>query len=202
MSRFVLYRYTASNERETVSLSLESQLEDMRLFLSTLPEAEIVADFVEDGMDDDFGREALNRAMSEARDKGAALLAARPDRLSKRPAFFRKIVEDQSLDLTVAQFPGATKWQILNYVELKVMEEDFRRLQAEHQRAQRSAMRGTRPSLTVEELKRLAEPLRAQGLSLRQIARHLDDLGYPARRGGHWQASQVMRMLKVEDAQR
>ncbi|MEY4697427.1 MAG: hypothetical protein RIT14_1855 [Pseudomonadota bacterium] len=200
MTRFVLYRYTAPTERETVGLSLEAQLDDMRLFLSGVPGAEVIADLVEGGMDDDFGRVMLDRALAEARQTGATLLAARPDRLSRRPAFFRKLAEDDALRLAVACFPQASKVQLLHYLELQAMEQEFRRLQAEQRRALRRTGGEARPALTAAELQRIAAPLLEQGWSLRQIARHLDELGHATRRGGRWQASQVMRMLNRAEA--
>lgn len=42
----------------------------------------------------------------------------------------------------------------------------------------------------------VAAEKRTEGMSLRQIAGHLDDEGYPTREGGRWTATQVLRVLR------
>jgi len=202
MERFVLYRYLSATERQVDRLSLEAQLRDINFYLSTLDGAEVLFDFVEAQPDDDFGRETLNKAIAEARANGATLLAARPDRFSKRPTFFRKLVEDDQIRLAVAIFPGATKQQIHDYVLLRSMEDAFRRMQSNQIKTLRPDMSNPHVTLSASEMQSIAGPLRAGGMSFRQIAQHLDALGYAARRGGRWQASQVMRMLRAGSPQR
>jgi hypothetical protein len=56
-----------------------------------------------------------------------------------------------------------------------------------------------RPAVNIGEAATLAVQWRHQGLTIAQIAKHLNDQGYTTARGGQWHASSVYYMIGRTD---
>ena len=80
---FVVYRRVSTNRQFQSGLGLEAQSESVRRYLSTQPDAEVLADLVEaeSGKNDD--RPILHKAVELCRKESAILLVSRIDRLSR-----------------------------------------------------------------------------------------------------------------------
>lgn len=81
--KFVIYRRVSTSRQFNSGLGLEAQSEAVRRYLSTQPDAEVLADLVEaeSGKDDD--RPILRQAVDLCRKHSAKLLVSRIDRLSR-----------------------------------------------------------------------------------------------------------------------
>jgi len=81
--KYVIYRRVSTNRQFQSGLGLDAQSESITRYLSTQPEAEVLADMVEaeSGKDDD--RPILRKAVELCRKESATLLVSKIDRLSR-----------------------------------------------------------------------------------------------------------------------
>jgi DNA invertase Pin-like site-specific DNA recombinase len=181
--------------------------------------AQIVKEYteVESGRKGD--RPELRKALAHARRSQALLCVAKLDRLSRNVAFLATLM-DAGVDVVACDNPQANRLTI--HILVAVAEDEARRI-SERTKAALAAYiaRGGRlgnPSnltpaaakkgraLAVQSLKEKADqeyadlyPLvtakRDEGLSLQEIADHLNGEGNVTRRGEPWNKVQVMRVL-------
>ncbi|MGR3512959.1 MAG: recombinase family protein [Paracoccaceae bacterium] len=215
MRKYVTYMRVSTAEQGRSGLGLEAQKRDISIFLETFSDApfEIVGAFVEVQSGKDDARPELTKAIQLAKKKGAELLVAKLDRLSRRVSLIASLMEDPKLSLRVAQMPYADKFQLHIYAALAEQERDFisKRTKAALQEAKARGQRlgGLRDTTMkrnqsvkenarkrAEKLRGLIEPLRESGRSLREIASELNKAGVTSARGGNWSASQVKRVLE------
>jgi DNA invertase Pin-like site-specific DNA recombinase len=83
MMKFVIYRRVSTSRQFNSGLGLEAQSESVRRYLSTKPDAVVLADMVEaeSGKNDD--RPILRQAVELCRKESATLLVSKIDRLSR-----------------------------------------------------------------------------------------------------------------------
>jgi DNA invertase Pin-like site-specific DNA recombinase len=216
MRQYVIYRRVSTAEQGKSGLGLEAQERDIRLFLDTYAEEpfEVLAEFteVETGKADD--RPVLAEALSLVRrTRGAELLVAKLDRLSRKVSFIAALMDDPKVRLRVAAMPHADKFQLHIYAALAEQEREFISLRtkaalgaAKARGVKLGGMRdatGRRNAVVQVQAKARADrvagiilPLRSQGATLRQIAAALNASGVPTARGGEWQAAQVQRTIE------
>lgn len=215
MRKYVTYMRVSTAEQGKSGLGLEAQKRDISIFLDTSSDVpfEVIGEFTDvlSGTDDD--RPELKKAIDLAKKSGADLLVAKLDRLSRRVSFIAKLMEDPKLSFRVAQMPHADKFQLHVYAALAEQERDFisKRTKAAlaEAKARGQKLGGLRDKTMqrnyavkanararAEKIAGLVIPLRDAGKTLREIASHLDRAGIATARGGHWNASQVQRVLR------
>lgn len=216
MRRFVIYKRVSTTEQGKSGLGLDGQGRDIRLFLETYAEEpfEVLAEFieVETGKADD--RPVLAEALALVRQtRGAELLVAKLDRLSRKVSFIAGLMDDPRVRFRVADLPHADNFQLHIYAAMAEQERKFISLRTKAALGAAKARgvtlgglrdaTGKRNAVVQEQAKVRAErvagvvvPLRSQGATLRQIAEALNTAGVPTARGGKWQAAQVQRTLE------
>lgn len=215
MRKYVTYMRVSTAEQGRSGLGLESQKRDISIFLDTYSDVpfEVIGEFTDvlSGTDDD--RPELKKAIDLAKKTGADLLVAKLDRLSRRVSLIARLMEDPKLSLRVAQMPNADKFQLHVYAALAEQERDFISKRTKAALAEAKARGRKLGGLRDKTMKRndavkanavaraekiagLVVPLRDAGKTLREIASHLERAGIATARGGHWNASQVQRVLR------
>ena len=214
MKQYVTYMRVSTAEQGRSGLGLDAQKRDISIYLDTYSEVpfEILEEYTDilSGGDDD--RPELAKAIDLAKRTGAELLIAKLDRLSRRVSFIARLMDDPKLSMRVAQMPNADKFQLHVYAALAEQERDFisKRTKAalREAKARGQKLGGLRDKTMkrndavkanalarAKKIEGIIQPLRASGMSLRDIASHLDRADVQTARGGLWTASQVKRVL-------
>jgi len=213
-SRFVTYRRVSTNEQGRSGLGLDAQQRDVELYLATVRDAEVLAEYVEvaSGGKGDRDRPELAAALELCRSTRATLLVAKLDRLSRNVAFVANLLEDKRVEFVVAALPRASRFELHLYAALAEQEREFvsqrtkaalaaakaRGVKLGGARNHLPGLNATKRQLALETAKRVASvvlPLRSQGATLREVAQALNGAGVATQRGGNWQATQVARVL-------
>lgn len=214
MQEYVVYKRVSTKEQGQSGLGLDAQDRDITLFLENF-NAEpyrVVATFTDILSGSDQDRPELSRALDLCRSTGATLLVSKLDRLSRKVSAVATLMEDKRVRFRVAQMPYADTFQLHIYAALAEQERQFisARTKAALQEAKaRGAQLGglrdktMRRNLVIkanaaaraQKVAGIVLPMREAGKPLRQIADHLNRAGVQTARGGHWQASQVKRVL-------
>ncbi len=215
MKRYVTYRRVSTEQQGKSGLGLEAQDRDIGLYLEGYSERpyEIIGAFtdVASGTSDD--RPELTKAIALAKQKGAELLVAKLDRLSRKVAFIATLMDDKKLALRVASMPQADKFQLHIYAALAEQEREFISIRTKaalkeakakgvklgglrDKTMKRNAALQANAKRRADKVAGLILPLRDAGKSLRAIADELNKAGVQTARGGSWQASQVKRILE------
>jgi len=211
---FVTY-YRVSTQRQGMSgLGLDAQRETVRQFLSE-GSSQVVGQFVEveSGRKSDTGRPELRRALALAKAKGAALLVAKLDRLSRSVAFVSALMES-GVKFTACDMPEANELTI--HILAAVAENEAKRISQRTKDALAAAKaRGVvlgaagpanlRPNIQARQAKAdefadkvamLFKGFQARHISQRQMVGELNDHGFTAPRGGAWSLSQVQAVIR------
>lgn len=215
MKRYVIYRRVSTDEQGKSGLGLEAQDRDIRLYLEGYSDQpfEVVAEFTEVASGSDDRRSELTKALDTARKRGAELLVAKLDRLSRKVSFIASLLDDRKVQLRVAAMPQADKFQLHIYAALAEQEREFISIRTKaalkEAKARGVKLGGARDKTMKrnQEVQRkateraqsvagLIQPLREAGKSLREIAAELNRAGVRTARGGEWQASQVKRTIE------
>jgi len=215
MKRYVIYTRVSTEDQGKSGHGLEAQKRDIDLYLNNFSEEpfEIVGEFMDvlSGKLDD--RPQLTEALALVRKTGAELLIAKLDRLSRKVSFIASVMDDQKVRLRVASMPNADNFQLHIYAALAEQEREFISARTKAALAVAKAggvkLGGLRPKTEArnnaiqrnakaraDKVGMIIQPLRAQGASLREIAKALNTSGIATARGGEWQASQVKRVLE------
>lgn len=220
---FVLYFRVSTDRQGASGLGLEAQRQAVTAFLNG-GSWRVAAEFteVESGKNND--RAELAKAIKACRLYGAKLLIAKLDRLS-RDAHFLLGLEKAGVDFVAADMPNANRLTV--GIMAMVAEEERRMISARTKaalaaakargvtlggfrgsaitdaaRALSAASRGAAKASRAADIMPAIEDLRTGGaVSLREIARGLNDRGIPTARGGSWSAVQVQRVLGAAEAQ-
>lgn len=219
MSTYVTYHRVSTAEQGRSGLGLEAQERDIRLYLENYSDVpyEIIGAFTDVLSGTDNDRPELKKALDLAKRTGATLLVAKLDRLSRKVSFIATLMDDPKLDLRIAQMPYADKFQLHIYAALAEQEREFisKRTKAALAEAKargqklgglrdatmkRNVVLKERADARAQKLAGLLLPMKAAGKTLREMATELNTAGVPTARGGEWQSSQVMRVLRRLEA--
>ena len=212
--RFIAY-YRVSTERQGRSgLGLEAQQAAVRAWLNGGPWT-LLEEFTEVESGANNARPELAKALTSCRLKGATLVIAKLDRLS-RDAHFLLGLERAGVDFVAADMPGANRMTV--GIMAVVAEEERRMISARTKAALAAAKaRGValggwkggpivdgslgaaanreRAAAFAAKVRPIVADLRGRGLSLRQMAAELTAQGIQTPRGGAWTATAVRVVL-------
>jgi DNA invertase Pin-like site-specific DNA recombinase len=217
MARFVAYLRVSTQKQGRSGLGLEAQRESVQRFVRERA-GEIIAEYieVETGKRDD--RPELVNALKRCRLTGATLVVAKLDRLSRNAAFLLTL-RDSGVDFIAVDLPEANTMTVGVMAVVAQYEREMisartkaalaaakargKRLGGYRERApniadhQAEAVRVVklRANKAAEERFPDVAKLQAEGLSLNEIARRLDQEGIKTSRGGRWTATAVRRTL-------
>jgi DNA invertase Pin-like site-specific DNA recombinase len=168
-------------------------------------------------------RPALDEALRQCRMRGAALVIAKLDRLSRNVSFIAKLM-DQGVDFIAVDMPSANRFTLHIMAAMAEQERDMisQRTKAalvaarergvvlggrrgEHRIEDHAAVGRTR-SAQVRTIKasrlaadhlQIADQIRRDGImSVRSIAQEMNARSIMAPRGGAWSGAQVSRLLR------
>lgn len=212
MKQFVIYTRVSTKSQGDSGLGLEAQERDINLYLETYAEEphDIIGRFCDVVSGTKADRPQLQEALALVRQTGATLLVAKLDRLSRKVSFISTLMEDKKVNLTVAQMPTATKFQLHIYAALAEEEREFisTRTKAALKEAKERGVKlgGARPNNQArhDAVKALADQMalsvsqlikdhRSSGKSYRYIAEQLNQLSVDTAKGGSWYATTVRR---------
>ena len=212
--RYIAY-YRVSTERQGRSgLGLEAQQAAVRAWLNGGP-WKLLGEFteVESGADND--QPELVKALNACRLKGATLVIAKLDRLS-RDAHFLLGLERAGVDFVAVDMPGASRMTV---GIMAVVAEEERRMIAARTKAALAAAKARGVALGgwkggpvvdgtlgaeanrekarafAEKLAPVIGELQGRGLSLREMAAELERQGIQTPRGGVWTGAAVRAVL-------
>lgn len=214
MQQYVIYKRVSTKEQGRSGLGLDAQERDITLYLEQFsPEPyEVVGTFTDVLSGTDNARPELTAALALARKTGATLLVSKLDRLSRKVSAIAALMDDRKVAFRVAQMPNADNFQLHIYAALAEQEREFisartKAALAEAKRRgtklgglrdktmQRNVAIQANANARADDIAGLIVPMRESGKPLRQIADLLNQAGVQTARGGHWQASQVKRVL-------
>jgi len=212
-NKYVTYLRVSTKRQGDSGLGLDAQERDIRIYLEGQEEPTVIGSFTDvlSGVNDN--RPELSKAMNLTRDKGATLLVAKLDRLSRKVSFIASLLEDRKLDFRVAQMPYADKFQLHIYAALAEQERDFISLRTKaalrEAKAKGIKLGGLRPGtdkrnaatrkLADDHALHLMPTIKAHrdvGTTLQGIADELNRLGIQTARGGKWHPSTVSNICK------
>jgi len=215
-SREAVAYFRVSTQRQAASgLGLEAQQETVNAYAKAAG-LSVVAAFVEtETGTNKRARPKLAEALREAKSRRAVLLIAKIDRLARNVRFVAELME-ASVDFVAVDMPDANKLTV--HIIAALAEHEARLISVRTKDALGAAKRrgirlGTPGNLTREAQLKGARSMRARatqenrqaatmakllekdGLSLREIARRLNEAGYTTRTAKPWGAVQVSRIL-------
>lgn len=215
---YVAYLRQSTKKQESSGLGVEAQREIIQNFLrDKIPVSEYIE--TESGRKSD--RPKLIEALAECRKKGATLIVAKLDRLSRNVAFTSKLLESD-VEIVFCDFPEANKLvlhiisSIAEYEAGLISQRTKQSLEAKKARGCRlgkpenllgkldqavknSNRTNRRKALDNPNNKRAAAYLRTlvrEEISLSEMARRLNEEGFVTARGSMFKASQVSVLLK------
>ncbi len=222
--RFITYYRVSTAKQGKSGLGIEAQRETVSRYLNG-GRWEVLGEYVEIESGKNDARPELAKAIRDCKLKGARLLVAKLDRLS-RDLHFITGLQKAGVPFTIAEMPDATELTIHVYATMAQHERKLisQRTKAALQaakangtikgqgffgnpclkRGERIPGSGAPANANTARTKKadtfaleIAEVLReSSGGSLREIAEVLNNAGYRTRKGGEWHATSVARILK------
>lgn len=207
MTRYVAYFRVSTASQGRSGLGLGAQRARIEEFVGD--NGEIVAEYVEVQSGKSDTRIELWRAIAAAKRLSAKVLIAKLDRFSRKVSFIAGIME-QGVGLVVADMPNATDFQLhifaaLAQEERRMISERTRNALAEAKRrgiplgrngAILAAQHRQRAVDHALSLGPIVIPLIEQSQSYSAIARHLNALGIPTRKGGRFYAETAKNVVR------
>jgi DNA invertase Pin-like site-specific DNA recombinase len=214
MKKVIIYRRVSTSEQGKSSLGLDGQLATLERFCAA-EGFEVVDDFVDvaSGKLSVEDRLGLAGALDAARRVGCPVIVAKLDRLSRDVAFISGLMA-RRVSFIVAEL-GADVDPFVLHLYASLAEKE-RRLISERTKAALAVKKasgiilGNRTNLSDAQSKgREARKLASvefsrkmmahlgnlrKGMSLNEIAAHLNEMGVPTIRGGKWTAKAVSRI--------
>lgn len=223
--QFVAY-YRVSTARQGKSgLGLEAQKASVAAYVLSKG-GEVASEFVETESGKNNERPELQRALAEAKRRGAVLLIAKLDRLARNVAFIATLLES-GVEVTAADMPEANRFMlhvmaaVAEHEGQAISERTKAALQAakargiklgwampkrrqEHQQASANsvAARIAKADAFAANTLPVISGLQGQGLSLRGVAKALNERGVQTANGGQWQATTVKNLLARDSARK
>ena len=218
MKKYVVYSRLSKQKKGEAQYGMESQENDIRYFLESVPDAEVIGEFAEfySGKGDWKQRKELVKAVELCKSSGATLLVAKVDRLGRNNASVAALLE--MIDVVVAIMPTADRMmiQMLSVVaeaEVRGMADRIRKglavakekgvkigAASEAYQASRTSYKQDRnhtaSAAYAEQAREKLTVLRSAGLNLKQIADVFTKEKCVTTRGSTtWSAVTVKRML-------
>ncbi|MGD0633046.1 MAG: recombinase family protein [Beijerinckiaceae bacterium] len=216
--RYVSYLRVSTAQQGRSGLGLEAQRAACQAFITGIPGASLLNEYVEVESGKRNARPALAKAMAEARLYGATLLIAKLDRLSRDAHFLIGLSRSDLVDFVACDNPHANKLTvgIMALIAEQEREATSTRTKAALQAAKARgtklgnpkgaahlAGRGNAEAVaTVREqaasfaarIMPIIAELEAQGFSANAIAGEMDARRIPTARGGKWTARAVLNV--------
>ena len=219
MIKYVTYYRVSTDKQGKSGLGLEAQRAQVAAFIAARP-GQVVGDFqeVETGKND--RRPQLIEALRMAKESGATLLIAKIDRLSRNAGFIFNL-KDSGVDFVAVDMPDANTLTVGIMALLAQQEREMissrTKAALQAKKAQGAKLgaalvgcnftpAGRKKSAQVrkedgirktETVRSIAQDLRDEGRTLREIADRLNRYDLKAPRGGSWGPKQISRIVSA-----
>jgi DNA invertase Pin-like site-specific DNA recombinase len=218
MQKFVSYLRVSTQKQGASGLGLEAQRAAVQAHVAD--RGALVAEFVEVESGKNNARPELQRALQEAKRKGAVLVIAKLDRLARNVAFIATLLESGA-DIEAADLPNANRF--LLHIMAAVAEQEASAISARTKAALQAAKargvalgaanpkvrdalqaaqgraietRKAKADAHAATVRAILEDYQRKGMSLRAMAEELNRLGMPTARGGQWYAATIRNALQ------
>lgn len=219
MKKYVVYKRVSTKMQGSSGLGLEAQDRDINVFLDHFSEEpwEVIASFTDIQSGKDADRPELSKALELVRrTPGSELLVSKLDRLSRDVEDIAGLMK--RVPFRVASIPNADPMQLHLYAMLAEQERQFisQRTRAGLQSAKaRGRKLGGLRSNSSElgqhakdaadafalKVEKIVRPILREHGSYTEAANVLNNAGVYTRRGKHWRAEQVKRIIQRLEAQ-
>ena len=195
---FVAYYRVSTKKQGRSGLGLDSQKDIVETYLQSI-DGTVIEDFVEVESGKRSDRIELNRAIRLAQKTNSTLIIAKLDRFSRKVSFISSLM-DKGIHFVVAEMPNATPFQI--HIHSAMAEEEARLISQRTSLALKKAKeRGVKLGKNgkvlaknnkksanefAKKLKKEVKTLFECGYGYTDIARELNNQGFPTFTGKKW----------------
>lgn len=218
MQNFVVYSRLSKQKKGEAQYGMESQENDIRYFLESVPGANVVAHFAEfySGKGDWKQRAELVKAVEMCKSTGATLLVAKVDRLGRNNASVATLLEMVDVKIAVMPFADRTMIQMLSVMaeaEVRGISDRIKKglavakskgvkigasapLYSRSKESYKDTRLVTGANRFAETFRDRLEMLRSVGTPYKTIANTFNQKNINTSRGGKWDAKTVSRMCQ------
>lgn len=205
----VTYFWVSTARQGASGLGLEAQVAAVS---AMFPHAEVIASFTEVEIGTKSDRPKLAAAVALAKKEKAKLVIAKLDRLARNVHFVSGLMES-GVEFTACDMPDANNLTV--HIMASMAEHEAKAISARTKaalgaaKARGAVLGGDRGKLNIAReaaslnaderaeslMKKIERITRGEPMSLRQIAKKLNEWGVKTPRGGSWSASQGARAM-------
>lgn len=98
--KYVIYYRVSTDKQGQSGLGLEAQQQQVKTYLQSKPDAEVVAEYVEVDSGKKVNRIELNKAVADAKKNKAVLLVAKLDRVARNVKLFLDLLDQVRIEFT------------------------------------------------------------------------------------------------------
>ena len=98
--KYVIYYRVSTDKQGRSGLGLEAQQQQVKTYLQSKPDAEVVAEYVEVDSGKKVNRIELNKAVADAKKNKAVLLVAKLDRVARNVKLFLDLLDQVQIEFT------------------------------------------------------------------------------------------------------
>lgn len=98
--KYVIYFRVSTDKQGQSGLGLEAQQQQVKTYLQSKPDAEVVAEYVEVDSGKKVNRIELNKAVADAKKNKAVLLVAKLDRVARNVKLFLDLLDQVRIEFT------------------------------------------------------------------------------------------------------
>ena len=214
--KYVIYYRVSTDKQGKSGLGLEAQQQQVKAYLQSKPDAEVVSEYVEVDSGKKVNRIELNKAVATAKKHKAVLLVAKLDRVARNVKLFLELLDQVKIEFTdlpalsngssdsrlvLTQLAAFAEWEAA-----KISERTKAAFAAKKARGELMGMKGSenikatngkRKELADEFAKQLAGMLipLASTMSQRKLVDYLNQHGVKSPTGKEWRLNSLQNVL-------
>lgn len=216
--KYVIYYRVSTDKQGQSGLGLEAQQQQVKTYLQSKPDAEVVAEYVEVDSGKKVNRIELNKAVADAKKNKAVLLVAKLDRVARNVKLFLDLLDQVRIEFTdlpalsngtsdsrlvLTQLAAFAEWEAA-----KISERTKAALAAKKARGEPmgimgkeniKATNGKRKELADDFARELASMLfglEGRKMSQRKMVDYLNQHGVKSPTGKEWRLNSLQNVLK------
>ena len=214
--KYVIYYRVSTDKQGQSGLGLEAQQQQVKTYLQSKPNAEVVAEYVEVDSGKKVNRIELNKAVADAKKNKAVLLVAKLDRVARNVKLFLDLLDQVRIEFTdlpalsngtsdsrlvLTQLAAFAEWEAA-----KISERTKAALSAKKARGEPmgimgkeniKATNGKRKEIADDFAKQIAGMLipLAATMSQRKLVNYLNQHGVKSPTGKEWRLNSLQNVL-------
>lgn len=214
--RYVIYYRVSTNKQGVSGLGLEAQQQQVKAYLQSKPDAEVVSEYVEVDSGKKVNRIELNKAVADAKKNKAVLLVAKLDRVARNVKLFLDLLDQVRIEFTdlpalsngssdsrlvLTQLAAFAEWEAAKISERTKAAFAAKKARGEPMgikgKENIKATNGKRKEQADDFAKQLAGMLipLAATMSQRKLVDYLNQRGVKSPNGGEWRLNSLQNVL-------